>query len=153
MPDIFISYSIKDEEIAKEIKALANAHGADVFLSGEDLSVGTEWSPQIKEAHNKADWVFFIATKNALKSMNVMQEVGGAFFSSKKLVPIFVDVTPEEVSPWISSHQGVLLQDLNMSAITPIISEIAEKIKADKRIGVLALILIFGAVVWAINSK
>jgi len=151
--DIFISYSVKDEAIAKEIKSLATAHGADVFLSGESLSVGDEWTPQIKEAHKKAKWVFFLATKNALASMNVTLEVGGAFFNDKKLVPIFVDVGPEDVSPWIASHQGVFVKDLNVVVLKPIIEKIAQKISADKSIGLLALIVIVGALVWAFNSK
>lgn len=71
MPDVFISYSIKDEPLAQFGRDHLLAHQLDVFLASISISAGEHWSPKIIEALNASEWVFLLASKNALSSVNV----------------------------------------------------------------------------------
>ena len=101
MPDVFISYSAKDEKLAQFVRSHLVAQQLDVFLASISLNTGEHWTPQIIESLRASEWVFLLASKNALASSNVQQEIGGAIFGKKKLVPIMWDVQPSDLPRWI----------------------------------------------------
>lgn len=137
MPDIFISYSVKDEEFATLVRKHLSAHDLNVFFAPISLTAGEHWTPQIIEALNGSEWVFLLASKNALASPSVQQEVGGAIFAKKKLVPIMWDIQPSELPRWVSDHQGLVLTGNSMENINAQMSELASKVKASKVNGLL----------------
>lgn len=137
MPDIFISYSVEDEELARFIKQHCENHKLDVFLASISLHKGEHWTPQIKKALQNSKWVFLLASKAALASPNVRMEIGGAIFSEKKLVPIMWDVEPKDLERWISDYQGVLLKGATMDNVALQISQLAAQIKSEKEMGLL----------------
>lgn len=132
MPDVFISYSVRDERLAKFIWDHLVKQGLDVFLAPISLNIGEHWTPQIIDALRNSDWVFLLASKNALASPNVQQEVGGAIFGKKKLVPIMWDIQPHELPRWISDFQGLVLTGATVDDINIQVSQLAAKVKADK---------------------
>jgi hypothetical protein len=152
MPDVFISYSVKDESLAKTIYEHLKVQKLDVFLAPINLQLGQHWTPQIMEALRKSDWVFLLASKNALASPNVQQEVGGAIFGKKKLVPIMWDVGPADLPKWIADFQGLTLMGLTMEEINAHVIALAEKVKASKTNGQIAAGIFF-AVLLAIASN
>jgi len=132
MPDVFISYSVKNEEIAKNIYDQLKLKSLDVFLAPISLQPGHHWTPQIMDALRNSDWVFLLATKAALASPNVQQEIGGAIFGKKKLVPIMWDIEPGELPRWIADFQGLVLKSSTIEDIGRQVTQLAEKVKADK---------------------
>ncbi|MES2192174.1 MAG: toll/interleukin-1 receptor domain-containing protein [Pseudomonadota bacterium] len=152
MPDVFISYSVKDEEIAKSIHEQLKLKSLDVFLAPINLQPGHHWTPQIMDALRRSDWVFLLATKDALASANVQQEVGGAIFGKKKLVPIMWDVEPSELPRWISDYQGLVLKGATIEEIGLRVTELADKVKASKING-LAFAGVLIAVLLALGSS
>lgn len=139
MPDVFISYSVKDEQLAQFVRQHLVQQGLDVFLASISLKQGEHWTPQIISALKASGWVFLLASKNALASANVQQEVGGAIFGQKRLVPIMWDIDPGEMPRWIADYQGVVLKGATMEQINARVAQLAADVKADKVKGQLVV--------------
>lgn len=143
MADIFISYSVQDEKLARFVKDHCENQKLDVFLASISLDSGEHWTPQIKLALKASNWVFLLASKAALASPNVQMEVGGAVFSEKKLVPIMWDVEPQELPRWIADYQGIILKGATMENINLQMSQLAAKVRSEKDKGTLVVGAVF----------
>jgi len=150
MPDVFISYSVKDQEFAKLVHEHLLVHNLDVFFAPISLTVGSQWTPQIHEALRSSEWVFLLASKNALASANVQQEVGGAIFHKKKFVPIMWDLQPNELPRWIADYQGLVLTNANMEDINQQVSQLAASVKASKQnVQLVVAVVLLGLLVFS----
>jgi len=153
MPDVFISYSVKDEEFAQFVRAHCKAHGLDVFLASISLTPGEHWTPQIIEELRRSEWVFLLASKDALKSESVQLEVGGAIFGKKKLVPIMWDVQPSDLPRWVSDFQGLILTGATVENIDLQIAQLAANVKDNKtKAQIVAIAVLAGILVLASKS-
>lgn len=148
MPDVFISYSAKDENLAQFVLSHLVAQDLNVFLASISLNTGEHWTPQIIEALRTSEWVFLLASKNALASPNVQQEVGGAIFGKKRLVPIMWDVQPSDLPRWVSDYQGLILTGTTMENINLQVSQLAANVKANKVQGQLVAGAVFAGLLF-----
>jgi hypothetical protein len=148
VPDVFISYSAKDENLAQFVRSHLDAQDLDVFLASISLNAGEHWTPQIMEALRNSEWVFLLASKNALASPNVQHEVGGAIFGKKKLVPIMWDVQPNNLPRWVSDYQGLVLMGCTMENINLQVAQLAANVKASKVKGQLVAGAVFAGLLW-----
>lgn len=130
--DVFISYSSRDEELAKFVLQHLLNRKLKVFLASVSLHPGEHWTPQIVEALRCSEWVFLLASKSALASPYVHHEIGGAIFGKKKLVPILWDMRPEDVPRWIADYQSLVLTGATMEDINRQVGALAEQVKASK---------------------
>lgn len=112
--DCFISYSSIDVRFARAVANDLAVHGLTVFLSERSLVAGQQWSSEILEALRSSDWVIFLAGKAARESPYVLQEVGGAIYGKKGLIPVVWDCSPAELPGWAKEFQAV-----NLSGMTP----------------------------------
>lgn len=143
MPDVFISYSIQDESLAKFVCRYLENERLDVFLASVSLDPGEKWSSQIMEKLRATPWIVFLASRVACQSPFVLQELGAAIFSKKEIVPIVWDISPDELPGWISQYQALNLAGASLETIPNEVKEIAKRIKGDKLRG----LLIAGAVI------
>ena len=137
MPDVFISYSAKDQPLAQFVHNHLVAQNLDVFLASIDLLPGSHWTPQIIHALNSSEWIFLLASENALASPSVQQEIGGAIFGGKKLVPILWDVQPNQLPAWVAQYQGLVLTGASIENVNLQIAQLAASVKASKLNGQL----------------
>jgi len=146
VPDIFISYSVQDEKLARFVKDHCENQKLDVFLASISLDIGKHWTPQIKSALKASNWVFLLASKAALASQNVQMEVGGAILLEKELVPIMWDIEPQELPRWIADYQGIILKEATIENINLKISQLAAKVRSEKDEGTIIVIcaVLFG---------
>jgi len=151
MADVFISYSVKDEELAQFIRDHLLKKELNVFLASISLNEGEHWTPQIIDALRDSEWFFLLASKSALASPNVQQEVGGAIFGKKKLVPIMWDVQPEDLPRWISDYQGLVLNGATIENINLQVSQLAQKVKSDKVKGLLVAGAAIAGLLWLLS--
>ena len=87
-------------------------HGLSVFLAERSVEPGQHWSAEILDALRASDWVVFLAGKAARESAYVLQEVGGAIYGKKGLIPIVWDCPPSQLPGWAKEYQAI-----NMSAM------------------------------------
>ena len=151
MADVFISYSVKDEELAQFVRSHLIAQQLSVFLASISLTAGERWTPRIIEALRTSEWVVLLASKNALASANVQLEVGGAIFGNKKLVPIMWDVQPSDLPRWISDFQGLILTGATVENITLQVAQLAANIKESKVKGQLVAGAVLAGILWLLS--
>ena len=131
MTAAFISYSVKDDHLAKGLYSAMTMAGIETFLAGISIDPGNNWTDTIFEKLNKSDWVFFLASKNSCNSQAVQQELGASLIQKKTIIPLLVDITPEELPGWVGNHQAIDLRS-SPELLRKTIGQIAEKIKIDK---------------------
>ena len=146
MHNAFISYSSKDEEIAMQLHGTLKMAGINPFMAALSITPGTNWSEAIFENLKKANWVFFLATKNACESQTVQQELGASLASKKTIIPILVDIKPEELPGRVNRYQAIDIQKAP-EALHSTIEKISEQIKVDKFwTGVVIGVLVIGLI-------
>ena len=131
MPNAFISYSSQDEELAMQLHGVLKIAGIDTFIAAISIAPGSNWTEAIFENLTKASWVFFLATENSCKSQAVQQELGASLVSKKTIIPILVDVEPEELPGWVDRYQAIDIRK-TPEVLHSTIEKISEKIKVDK---------------------
>ena len=139
MPDVFFSYSIKDEDLARKLKVVLDSLGVNTFLASVSLPPGKQWKEEILKNLRESKWVFFLATKNSCDSRAVMHEIGGALILQKELIPLMWGVSTDELPEWIQDRQAIDLQSPTDEKAREAIEQVVEKVKADRFIGSLVL--------------
>jgi hypothetical protein len=135
--DIFISYSSKDEPIARFLHQHLTHEGMSVFLASASLQPGQQWSQEVLTALRTSSWVLFLASRAACSSAWVQQELGAALITQKKLVPIVWDMPPSELPGWVRHYQALDLTHASFDDVKSQMTAIVQRIKADKAQGLL----------------
>lgn len=150
MPDAFISYSSKDEGLARVIHQELTTHGVTAFLASVSIPAGAMWPEVILAELRASTWVIVLASKAACQSSYVNQELGGAFFAAKTVVPIVWDVMPADLPGWLSRFQAIDLRNRTIDDLREEVIALANAVNQSKG----KAILVFGAVlfgIWAID--
>jgi hypothetical protein len=143
MSDVFISYSSKDEDLAKFVKKHLTNEGLSIFLASTSLKPGDHWSKKIMENLRLSNWVLLLASRAACQSQFVQQELGGAIYGNKKIIPVVWDMPLSELPGWTRDYQSINLEGTTMESLSQKITDIAKDIKAEKNKGLLILGAIF----------
>lgn len=107
---VFISHSSAETWIARKICEDIMKLGIDVFLDNKDIQTGDDFDLKTNEHIIDSDEIIMLVSQAALRSSWVMIECGAARALRKRLVPILIDVAPNELPQPINRH---LARDLN----------------------------------------
>lgn len=107
---VFISHSSAETWIAHKICEDIMRLGIDVFLDNKDIQTGDDFDIKTDEHIVDSDEIIILVSQAALRSHWVMIECGAARVLRKRLVPILIDVAPNELPQPINRH---LARDLN----------------------------------------
>ena len=107
---IFISHSTTDRWISLKIAEELRRLGVDVFLDAKDIETGDDFDETVRSRLIESHEMIVIISPVALKSHWVMMELGAARTLNKRLVPILVNVSPNELPAPINRH---LARDIN----------------------------------------
>lgn len=143
MPDCFISYSSQDTELANFVHSELARHRVDAFMASASLQPGQHWSPTILNNLRSANWVILLASRAAVSSVFVNQEIGGALINSKVLIPIIWDISPNELPGWARNVQAIDLRE-SMLGLPNQVAAIANRINQKKTRDLLILVGIVG---------
>ena len=100
--DCFISYSSKDSGIARSVSSLLTTLGISSFMAEVSLAPGDQWTEEIWENLRASGTVVFLASADSCKSAFVQQELGGAQYASKKIIPVVWDMPPADLPGWLN---------------------------------------------------
>ena len=139
MPDIFISHFKDDSQFAEFLQRHMMQEGLSVYLASVSMEPGERWMPAIMENLRTSTWVLCLASRAACTSPWVMQEMGVAIGTNKKLIPIVWDQIPDNLPGWMRQYQAINLAGVNQQEAMAAIGRIAETIKAEKQKGLFIL--------------
>lgn len=108
--NVFLSYSSKDYNLAKNLKLFLEAFGIDVFLAHADIEPTKEWEEEIYKQLKECDIFIPILTNNFKESKWTDQESGIAYNEHKKIIPIMIDLVPYG---FIGKFQGMRMDISN----------------------------------------
>jgi hypothetical protein len=145
MTDVFISHSAVDQPLAEFLHRHLEAEGVSVYLASMATRPGEQWMPAIMTSLQASQWVICLASRAACASPWVMQEMGAAIGTKKKLIPVVWDQSPAELPAWMRQYQAVELGRDNQTARRAI-SRIAESIRADKQRGIVIVSLLIAGI-------
>ncbi len=154
MANIFISYSHQDEEFAKLLETTLTDTGAEVFLSGSRLDGGDIWEEKIWDNLEKADVFLFLASTTSINSDYPKFEIGGAYYDSKEILPVLIDITPEQLPSIVQKYQALDFRNHTPEEIQQKIRKQGDKIFWNEvKSAAKMLLLIFGGAMLLKNSN
>ena len=107
---IFISHSSQDKWIARRISEDLEAEGIKTFLDEKHMETGDVIDASISEHLRECDEMLMLLSPAALNSQWVLIEIGGARALKKRLIPILLHVSANEMPQLLSKH---LARDIN----------------------------------------
>ena len=99
MADVFISYSRRDGEFARELNAFLKANGRDVWVDWEDIPPASQWEQDIEESIAAAESVVFVVSGSSLASEYCLLELSHAQKCGKRIVPLACDGADPGAAP------------------------------------------------------
>ncbi len=115
MPDVFISYSRRDEVFVRQLHgALANIK-RDVWIDWEDIPLTADWWREIQAGIEAADTFMFIISPDSARSEVCYNEVDYANKNNKRIVPVVYRSPSKEdqqhMHPSVNRHNWVFIHD------------------------------------------
>jgi DNA-binding response OmpR family regulator len=102
--NVFISFDIKDRALARDLtKRLEKA--------GMTVTIAEDPKDSIEEL-KKADEVIFLITNNAMEGKKILYDMGIATSLEKRLVPILVDMKPNQLPDIVKGLDFIKYDDL-----------------------------------------
>ena len=92
--DVFISFSTKDENIAREISDVLSQNGISSWMCKSKIIGGDRWAAEITDALNDCKLFLLVLSKNSIESDQVPKEVNIALDRKVKIIPFKIDNAP-----------------------------------------------------------
>jgi hypothetical protein len=137
--DCFISYASVDDAFAQFVAQELRNHGVTVFLASDTLTPGDEWTQAVWNNLHACPWVIVLASRAGCRSAYVQQEAGHALLSNKKVIPVVWDMSPAELPGWLNRRQAIDLSAESLDSLRGRVADIAGRVHADRRTGMLIL--------------
>jgi len=119
-PTIFLSYSHANTDFAQKLIGDLQRAGHAVWIDTSSLKGGDEWISAISEGIINSYGFVLVATKQALKSQWVRDEILWAKQRNKRIVTVLLeDVTSEKEFFPLVSYQGVKFYEVEYAMALP----------------------------------
>lgn len=81
--DVFISYAVKDANIAEDMKESLESSSLRVFMAEKTIETGEKWEQSLRQALTKSRILLLLLTPNSVSSKWVMAEAGAGWALEK----------------------------------------------------------------------
>ncbi|NQU83152.1 MAG: toll/interleukin-1 receptor domain-containing protein [Parcubacteria group bacterium] len=102
---VFISYSVKDKNLAEVVKKNLEESGFVVFLAHETVGLSEIWINRIFQEIKACDIFLPIRTENFTQQVFPEQECGMAIGHGKCIIPLIIGTDPRHFG-FLHFHQG-----------------------------------------------
>ena len=104
MPDVFISYSSKDQVAAHATLSVLEAQGISCWMAPRDIPAGKEWGEGLIDGIEACSLFILLFTENANQSPQVRREVERAVHKGLVVIPVRLeDVMPRKALEYFIS--------------------------------------------------
>jgi len=87
----FLSYSRVNQDFAVQLAKELKSEGFDVWLDTLDIPLGARWDREVEKALRQSEIFMIILTPESVDSENVLDEIGYAIDTSKRILPILLE--------------------------------------------------------------
>lgn len=109
--DIFLSHAAQDHSLAETLVEQAANRGLSVFFAPKSLEFGAEFGEDIRRALTESRELWLLVTPISMESQWVMTEWGAAWALGKTIIPILLQVPPENLPDRLRSRHAVNYHD------------------------------------------
>jgi len=129
-PQIFITYSSKDQKVARTICTALENRGLNCWISSRNVQPGQNFQEQIVKAIRTAKVMVLVFTANANNSNEIKKELALASQNNLIVIPVRIeDVTPNEAFAYeFATRQWIDLFDDWENSIAHLVETIAAAI-------------------------
>jgi TIR domain len=113
---VFISYAMKNQEVAERLVVALEGHGLPCWFAKRDIPLGASWPAEISKAISGSRLVLAVLSDDASKSEHLAREVGLAVEAHVPIFPLMIDDTPP--SPTVAYFLANVQRELPPSALT-----------------------------------
>ena len=100
MPDVFVSYSRRDQEFVHRLVEEVEARGKEVWRDTDDIPPATAWRDEIRRGIDGSHVFAFVLSPDAVTSTHCAEELAYAVDSQKLVVPlVWRDIDDTSVPP------------------------------------------------------
>ena len=111
--DVFVSYAMRDKEIAHKLVDRFRNDSINSFLADEMLRTGDPWNEVIREQIINSREFCLLYTRESAKSQWVSRELGAAWILGKTITPILYGITIKELPDFLKKFQGINFDDID----------------------------------------
>jgi hypothetical protein len=87
----FLSYSRVNKDFALKLAKELKSEGFDIWLDQLDIPPGSRWDAEVEKALAESEIFMIIITPASAKSENVLDEIGYAIDSGKRILPVLLE--------------------------------------------------------------
>lgn len=110
---VFISYAETDEAIATDLRKRLADRGVRCFLARKDLRGGDAWRSEIRQALRSSREVWVVASPSSMSRFWVGMEVGVGWVLDKRIVPVRVGVSRDDLVDGLREWQSPGLDEID----------------------------------------
>ena len=147
MPDVFISYSVADRVLAKQLQNGCKRFALDAFLAETSLIPGQIWKSTILANLQSSEYFFFLATPNSIRSDACKHEIGAALAHKRIIVPILVGIDYRNLPSWISDSHGIKIDSRGNIQLSNLLTEIKRR-KNNRSVATIAGAFALGVILF-----
>lgn len=118
---IFISFSHKDVAYAELLSSLLKERGYETWIETDAIGAGDSWDNEISKAIDDSDLFISLISDDYLHSGYSMVELGAAYGSGKKIIPILLSGDMNEIPVRVKKFQVIDAQKLDKDALLKLI--------------------------------
>ena len=104
MNQLFISYSRKDTEIARQLTDRFTAKGLNVWVDWQDIPPSVDWIKEIQKGIEEADIFLFLISPDSVASQICKDEIAHAALNGKRIIPAVVRDVDAKLAPPAITH-------------------------------------------------
>jgi hypothetical protein len=129
--NIFISYSVTDKELVKQVADPLRPFVDNVFWWEESKEPGKEAWPTIFSWIDKSDLILAVITDHAIsRAMAIGQEIGHAKAKNKEILPLVASTVDSKDLGCLS---GITYQPIDQNNLNTVIKAAQKKIEVMKK--------------------
>lgn len=132
MAYVFISYARQDIRIATLLSTSLEKAGVPTFHDVRSIQPGDDWKKTLLQQMKESRAVIYLASRASLASTTVQAELGMAVSARLRILPILIDITPEQLPALIRDYQAVSLLGMRGVKAVAQIEHVVATIAADK---------------------
>ncbi len=112
MPDVFISYSRKDQLFVRKLHDALESHDRTTWVDWEGIPLSADWWAEIQVGIEGSDAFIFVISPDSVVSEVSLKEMNCAIGLNKRLIPILRrEVQTKAIPPEVSSLNWIFFRE------------------------------------------